>query len=275
MCRLIRKKVFAGWKTCVRPRVYSLGPSNAYTSVIGVVISTSCSVSLRRHGTHFLIRTCVDRLAGDGGHTVAQEMQDTRVKGFHRVTLHDKNDQTTHAKLEIKYRRITVLPPIGKQKCYPLLVLTVLHASEADTPAHRKKLEWKLITDLPVRTRKEAIEKLDWYAMRWKIELFHKILKSGCKAEDSKLRTAQRLTNIIAIFCIVSWRIFWMTMLNRTCHNCPARAALTPNEIGLLQRMIKKKAVNDGQSPLSQCLVQIAKLGGYLARASDPPQAIP
>ncbi len=223
------------------------------------------------HGTHFLIRTCVDRLAGDGGHTVAREMQDTRVKGFHRVTLHDKNDQATHAKLEIKYRRITVLPPIGKQKCYPPLVLTVLHASEVDAPAHRKKLEWKLITDLPVRTRKEAIEKLDWYAMRWKIELFHKILKSGCKAEDSKLRTAQRLTNIIAIFCIVSWRIFWMTMLNRTCHNCPARAALTPNEIGLLQRMIKKKAVNDGQSPLSQCLVQIAKLGGYLARARDPP----
>ncbi|NYT64099.1 transposase [Alcaligenaceae bacterium] len=46
-------------------------------------------------GTHFLIRTCVDRLAGDGGHTVAQEMQDTRVKGFHRVTLHDKSDKAT------------------------------------------------------------------------------------------------------------------------------------------------------------------------------------
>ena len=178
------------------------------------------------HGTHFLIRTCVDRLASDGGHTIAQEMQDTRIKGFHRVMLHDKNDKATHVKLAIKYRRITVLPPIGKKKCYPPLVLTVLQASEIDAPAHRKKLEWKLITDLPVRTRKEAIEKLDWYAMRWKIELFHKILKSGCKAEDSKLRTAQRLTNIIAIFCIISWRIFWMTMLNRTCENCPARRRL-------------------------------------------------
>jgi|TARA_R100001369_G_scaffold69650_1_gene97283 hypothetical protein len=128
-----------------------------------------------------------------------------------------------------------------------------------------------LITDLPIRTRKDAIEKLDWYPMRWKIELFHKIPKSGCKAEDSKLRTAQRLTNIIAIFCIVSWRIFWMTMLNRACKNCPAPAALTPSEIGLLQRMIKKKTVDDGLSLLSKCLLQIAKLGGYLARANDPP----
>jgi hypothetical protein len=38
---------------------------------------------------------------------------------------------------------------------------------------------------LPVRSRREAIEKLEWYAMRWKIEVFHKILKSGCKAEES------------------------------------------------------------------------------------------
>ena len=52
--------------------------------------------------------------------------------------------------------------------------------------------------------------------MRWKIETFHKILKSGCRAEDSRLRTADRLTNLIAIYCILSWHIFWMTMLSRT-----------------------------------------------------------
>lgn len=60
-------------------------------------------------------------------------------------------------------------------------------------------------------------------------------------------------------------------MLNRACKNCPAPAALTPSEIGLLQRMIKKKTVDDGLSLLSKCLLQIAKLGGYLARANDPP----
>ena len=39
-------------------------------------------------------------------------------------------------------------------------------------------------------------------------ETFHKILKSGCKAEDLKLRTAERLTNLITIYCIFSWRAF-------------------------------------------------------------------
>ena len=51
---------------------------------------------------------------------------------------------------------------------------------------NRKKIEWQLITDLAVQSRQDAIEKLEWYALRWKIEVFHKILKSGCKAEEFK-----------------------------------------------------------------------------------------
>ncbi len=41
--------------------------------------------------------------------------------------------------------------------------------------------------------------------MHWKIEVFHKVLKSGCRAEQSHLRTAERLTNLFAIFCIIAW----------------------------------------------------------------------
>jgi hypothetical protein len=51
--------------------------------------------------------------------------------------------------------------------------------------------------------------------LRWEIGSFHKILKSGCQAERSKLRTAERFVNLLAMSCILSWRIFWLTMLNR------------------------------------------------------------
>jgi hypothetical protein len=158
-------------------------------------------------GTHFLVRTCVDRRAGDGGHTIATEMAETKVKGLHRIEVRDDKGQVSQATLEIRYRRVTVLPPIGKQKRYPNLELTVLHATERGAPKGRRPIEWKLLTDLPVSKPAEAIEKIKWYAMRWKIEVFHKILKSGCKAEDSRLRTADRLTNLVALFCILSWRI--------------------------------------------------------------------
>jgi hypothetical protein len=149
--------------------------------------------------THFLFRTCVDRLAEDGKRTVAEVMKRTPKRGVHRLLLQDKNGESSEAMLAIKYRPIQVLPPIGKHKDYPALNLTVLHAAERGTPKNREKVDWKLISDLPVESLAEAIEKLDWYALRWKIETFHKILKSGCKVEQAKLRTADRLVNLIAV----------------------------------------------------------------------------
>ena len=223
-------------------------------------------------GTHFLVRTCVDRLAGDGAHTVADEMDAVAIKGLHRVEVGDGKGGTSQAALEIRYRRIHVLPPIGKQKRYPALDLTVIHAKERGAPKGRKPIDWKLITYLPVRSNRKAIEKLNWYAMRWKIEVFHKILKSGCKAEDSKLRTAQRLANLISVFCILSWRVFWMTMLNRAAQDAPPKLALTEMEITLLDHLVKDNRRNSiGAKALSHYLTKIARLGGYLARASDPP----
>jgi IS4 transposase len=110
-------------------------------------------------------------------------------------------------------------------------------------PPGRTGIEWKLVTNLPVRSRAEAIEKLDWYAMRWKIETFHKILKSRCKAEESKLRTADRLANLISVFCIPSWRVFWLTMISRCAPEAPLDAAFTPDEIHLLERVVSDSAL--------------------------------
>jgi hypothetical protein len=223
-------------------------------------------------GTHFLVRTCVDRLAGDGDHTIGEEMNEVAVKGLHRIEVRDSNGDPDEALLEIRYRKIRVLPPIGKQKRYPALTLTVIHAEERGKPKNRKKIDWRLITDLPVQSRKDAIEKLAWYALRWKIEVFHKILKSGCKAEESKLRTAQRLVNLISVFCILSWRVFWITMLNRSNPHVPPDLALTDSEIALLDHLLRDRDQSSlRRKSVSHYLTKIARLGGYLARASDPP----
>jgi hypothetical protein len=225
----------------------------------------------RALGTHFLVRTCVDRLAGDGGHTVGDEMKQVRVQGLHRVQMRNKRGEFSTAVLEIRYRRLVVRPPIGKQKDYPELLLTVIHAQERDTPKGREKIDWKLLTDLPVRSRQEATEKLDWYAQRWKIETFHKILKSGCRAEEAKLRTAERLANLIAILCILSWRIFWITMLNRTRPEASPGKAFTELDQYLLDELVPDKSAQPAKPTMAHYIVKLARLGGYLARAHDPP----
>jgi Transposase DNA-binding len=81
-------------------------------------------------GTHFLLRTCVNRRAGDGDHTVADEMDEIAVKKRHRIEVRDDSGNPDHALLEIRYRKIRILPPIGKWKRYPALELTVIHAEE-------------------------------------------------------------------------------------------------------------------------------------------------
>jgi hypothetical protein len=131
-----------------------------------------------RIGTHFVVRACNNRRAGDGDHTVREEMKETAVKGLHRIEVLDARGQPDQAVLQIKYRRVRILPPIGKSKCYPALKLWVIHAEEATEPQGRKKISWKLVTDLPIRSRHDAVEKIEWYAGRWKIETFHKILNT-------------------------------------------------------------------------------------------------
>lgn len=97
---------------------------------------------------------------------------------------------------------------------------------------------------------------------------------SGCysHAQPAKLRTAQRLTNLIAVYYILSWRVFWMTMLNRTSSDASPALALTEAEIGLLDHLVKDKDQKPRQRrTLSHYLTKIARLGNYLARATDPP----
>ena len=214
------------------------------------------------------MRTCVDRLAGDGGHTVATEMADVAVAGHHQVEIGDG----ATAELALRYRRVHVLPPIGKQKRYPALDLTVIHAREEREPEDRPATNWKLITDLTVTSAADAVRMLHWYGMRWKSEVFHKILKSSCRTEEARLRTAERLVNLIALFCILSWRLFWMTMINRAAPQASPRLALDDDEIALLDRLRPvRPAQGKPEASLGVYLTQIARLGGYLARAHDPP----
>jgi hypothetical protein len=222
-------------------------------------------------GTHFLVRTCVDRLAGEGTTTVAAEMKNSELRGLHSLQVRNRRGELSTAVLEMRFRRMVVRPPISKQEDYPELFLAVIHATERTRPKDREKIEWKLITDLPVLSCLDAIEKLEWYAQRWKIETFHKILKSGCRAEEAKLRTAERLVNLIAILTILSWRIFWITMLNRTRPDAAPADAFTDLDQYLLDELVPNKRSVTPSPSLGHYIVKLARLGGYLARAHDPP----
>ncbi len=221
-------------------------------------------------GAKFVFRTCNDRRVEGDDRTVYEVMEEQRVKGVHRLEVRDKKGNPSIAELEIKYERVKLCPPIGKGKRYGNVEVTIIHATERGEPKDREKIEWKLVTNLPIRNRSDAIEKLEWYALRWKIETFHKVMKSGCKAEDSQLRTAERLANLIALMCILAWRVMWLTMVNRTSPALSAKLVFTDVEMKLLEKMVP---VKDGSAKptVGRFLTLLARLGGYLNRKSDAP----
>ena len=221
--------------------------------------------------THFLVRICADRQIDDGDCTISEQMEQVRLNGLHRLEIQDKNGNSSVVTLELRYQRVRILPPLLKRDRYPELDVTVIYAQERGTPSGRDPIDWKLMTDLPIHSKADAIEKLDWYASRWKIETFHKILKSGCRTEESRLRAADRLVNLVAIFSILAWRIFWMTMLNRTAPDLPPSTVFSDVECQLLDHRLPDRKPHSGPRHLSLYITKLARLGGYLARNDDGP----
>jgi hypothetical protein len=221
--------------------------------------------------SHFLVRICVNRRTTKSIN-VYEQMKQQAVAGVFKISFTDEAGKVVETNLEVKFKTVELQPSDGrKAKRYGPLQASVVFAKEVGGRTKgRPLIDWKLVTNLPVANIEEAIEKLRWYALRWRIEVFFKILKSGCRAEELKLREFERISKLISIYCILSWRVFWMTMMNREIEVAPASLALTEAEIKILDHLFPPKDKRL-RKILSEYITKIARLGGYLARSSDPP----
>ena len=60
---------------------------------------------------------------------------------------------------------------------------------------------------MPVERFERAAEIVQWYLCRWQIEIYFRVLKSGCKVEELQLETTDRLKPCLALYMIVAWRV--------------------------------------------------------------------
>ena len=79
-----------------------------------------------------------------------------------------------------------------------------------------------------------------WYCLRWRIEDWHRVLKSGCGIEKLAHKTRTRLERAIAIRLVTDKRIVHMTLLGRTCPTLPADVLFSDVEIEVLEAYAKK-----------------------------------
>ncbi len=199
-----------------------------------------------------------------------------RAQGKTIIDLQVNDDKKfRQAELSIIYTNISMPPPpnktANKDGELPILEMSAIMAIERNPPTGADPLCWVLLTDFSIDTLTDAIEKVKWYTIRWQIELFHKVLKSGCAVEKAQLREAQRLKNYITVKSIIAWRLYWLSHVYklRPCSSC--LDILSREEWSILYRKTHKKKPPSEPSTIYEAVIWIAKLGGYIGRKKDPP----
>ncbi len=172
------------------------------------------------------------------------------------------------AHLEIRHAKVTLKPP-NKKKLKPIPIWAV-YAKEVGAPATvAKPLEWLLLTTVEVSNFDDANERLDWYARRWGIEVYHRVLKSGCRIQDRQLKTTDRIENCLALDMVVAWRIHWMTFLGRETPDIACDVVFEEDEWKALHVVVHDELPPSKPPPLRDMIRMIAALGGFLGRKGD------
>lgn len=146
------------------------------------------------------------------------------------------------AKVSLRYQQVELKPPSSHKGSKPL-TLWAVHVREYNAPQDAVPLEWFLLTTVAIESADDALQCVTWYKLRWRIEDWHRVLKSGCGIEKLQHKTAERLKRAIAINMVAAWRIMLMTLLGREAPSLPADVIFTDVEIKVLTAYAQKKTL--------------------------------
>ena len=250
-----------------------------------------------RGGADLLVRAKTNRVL-EGGEKMFDRLRRSPAQARHEVRVdrasarRASRDQKAfegrearRAQVELRWRELVLPVPKGERRrlgSEPFR-LTAVHAREHHPPGNAEALEWLLLTTRPVGTAEEARRMLDLYALRWRIEDWHRILKSGCKVENASWRTAERMKAAVTINAVIAWRLAVLTLTGRDTPGLPACAMFAASEIAAL---IDYAIANGFPVPgrdgpddpvdleavtLGQAMLVLARIGGYLNRKNDGP----
>jgi hypothetical protein len=173
------------------------------------------------------------------------------------------------AEVVIRAARVTLRGPARPGGKLPDLEVNVVLVTELDPPPGVEPIEWMLLTDLPIDTVENVLTIIDYYMCRWQIEIYFRVLKSGCKVEESQLETAERFEPYLALCMIVAWRVMYVMMLGRECPDLPCDVALDEDEWKAVYATVTKKAPPSRPPSMKTMVGLIGSLGGWLGRPCD------
>jgi hypothetical protein len=227
----------------------------------------------RREGMHLLIRSAHDRRVESEEHRRLREaVEAAPVAGEYDLKLGRtrRRDERT-ARVEVRIAQVVLKPPRQgtNGRGLPPIELSVVWVRErGEVPKGEQRVEWLLLATWPVEDLKAALECVEMYAHRWKVERYHYVLKSGCRIERLQLETADRLERALALYSFVAWRLLWLTYQARRRGTSPCTDALEDDEWRVLLAIsrVRKQRV---PPTLAEAVRLIAGFGGFQGRKGD------
>jgi hypothetical protein len=216
-----------------------------------------------------LVRARHDRHSGEG-QKLSQILAALEPAGQVEITVPRRPGQRARrTQLAVRFARVEIAPP--RRGAGPALPLWVLEAREKQAaPGQSAPMHWRLLTNLEVKDLEGALEKIGHYRVRWQIEEYHRVLKSGCQAQARQLEEAERLEKILMIDLVVAWRTLELSRLARGPILPALEEHFSADELAVLSGLKgQQKGRLEAPRDLREAVRIVAQLGGFLARKGD------
>ncbi|MEI2774248.1 MAG: IS4 family transposase [Candidatus Competibacter sp.] len=221
----------------------------------------------RGHPADWLVRATHNRNTA-AGEKVWHRVEQTQALGEVEFTLPATPGRPARPVRQTLYRDTVTLPA---RKGAPAVTVTAILAREERPPAGEQAIVWRLSTNRPAETLETVVELIDWYRRRWLVEIFFRILKSGCRVESLQLGTLERLERALVIYLIIAWRILHRVTWGRECPNLSCEVVFDPEEWQAAWIVARRTKPPDTPPPLGHMTRLIAGFGGFLGRKGDGP----
>jgi hypothetical protein len=179
--------------------------------------------------------------------------------------------QSREAEVVVRVARVTLRPPWRPGRKLPPVTVNVVLVSEVNPPPGDEPVEWLLLTSLPIDSVEQVRQIIQYYCVRWMIEVFFRVLKSGCRVEERLFEYMDRLLTCLAVYLIVAWRTLYVCRLGRSCPETSCEAVFEPAEWKSVWKVVRREDPPAEPPPLGVFVRIVAQLGGYVNRKRDDP----
>ena len=220
--------------------------------------------------TGVVVRAAHNRSLEQDPHRLWEKLEAQTIQDDHAVELNEtKTRKARTAKLAIRFCPVKLRSPARLGADTHLQVVAV-YADEVDCPDGEEPVSWMLLTSEAVTTVEQAQTILRWYAYRWRVEEYHKILKSGCQVERYRL-AAEGIKSLLGFLSVIAVDLLRLTYWQRTQPESPAESTLNSVQIQVLKA---KSSQLPKVLTVAWAVEAIARLGGYLEHRRKTPIGI-